>query len=288
MRKLVYEVLEKDEGKKVHNIVLGELKVSRHLYALLKKEEHVLVNGEKAHAQTIVHEKDSVEVHILEQEVHENMRPPFILYEDQDILIIDKPAPLSCMSRKVQNNHIENNPITLEDIIKNYLSCYHPVNRLDKGTSGVMLIAKNAHVHHLFQKQLKADDMVKTYFAIVEGQMPLQSGIMMYKIKDPTEGFKRFVSKEGKEAVTYFNPLYHTACGNTAVGIILQTGRTHQIRVHFSHIHHPVVGDFLYGTEHPSLYRRFALHSQSLEFYHPIKKEVIKIEAPVPQSFLEL
>ena len=213
--------------------------------------------------------------------------PLVIPYEDEHFLIIDKPAPLPSQSSARQSD------FTLENAVYAYFGCpedfiYRPVNRLDKGTSGLMVVAKNSHVQQLLQNMLHTDRFVRRYCAVVEGiPDPLQGVIDAPIAKEDAASIRRIVTTEGKPSITH----YSTACtknNRSLVSLTLKTGRTHQIRVHMAHIGCPVCGDFLYGTELPDLPGRFALHSTQIDMLHPITGEHIAIQSPAPEALTNL
>ena len=165
--------------------------------------------------------------------------PLTIPYEDEHFLIIDKPAPLPSQSSARQSD------FTLENAVFAYFGCpdhfiYRPVNRLDKGTSGLMVVAKNAHVQQLLQEMLHTDRFIRSYCAVIEGIPTPEGGVINAPIaKEDAASIRRIVTPEGKPSVTH----YHTVCtknGRSLVTLTLETGRTHQIRVHMAHIGCPV------------------------------------------------
>ncbi|MEG0638788.1 MAG: RluA family pseudouridine synthase [Clostridia bacterium] len=209
---------------------------------------------------------------------------PFgVAYEDEHFLVVDKPAPLPSSSASAK----QEGP-TLENALYAYLGCpdgfvYRPVNRLDKGTSGLMLVAKTAHAQHLLQQQLHSERFVREYLAVAQGVPPLPEGCIDLPIaKADGATVRREVSALGKEARTYYK-LLRTGNGRSLLWLKLDTGRTHQIRVHLQAIGCPVAGDFLYGTELEQLPRRFALHSARLCVLHPITGEWVEAVSTLPQ-----
>ena len=207
---------------------------------------------------------------------------------DDDLLVVDKPAPLASQSSQRQgDNTLENALCAWEGNPADYV--YRPVNRLDKGTSGLMLVARNPHAQQLLQKQLHTVDMVREYLAVTEGAPPQDSGIIDLPIgKAEGATVRRCIAFDGKPAVTRYWVLERSN-GRALVRLRLETGRTHQIRVHLSAIGCPVAGDFLYGTELPDqLPRRFALHSHTLTLLHPITRAHLSFESPLPEELKRL
>jgi 23S rRNA pseudouridine1911/1915/1917 synthase len=212
--------------------------------------------------------------------------PLTVAYEDDDLLVIDKPAPLPSVRSPRQAG------MTLENAVCAYLGApegfqYRPVNRLDKGTSGLMAVARSAHAQQYLQKRLHTGAFTREYLAVCDGIPPEREGEIdapIIKADGPT--IRRVISGQGKPARTHYR-VERTCGGRSLIRLRLDTGRTHQIRVHLASIGCPVTGDFLYGTEHPLLPRRFALHSALLTLETPRQKN-IRLESAPPDVFEEL
>lgn len=209
-----------------------------------------------------------------------------VVWEDEHLLIIDKPAPLASQSSARQPDD------TLENMVFAYLGqprgfIYRPVNRLDKGTSGLMAVAKTAHAQQLMQRLLHTPQFVRRYLAVVEGRPEPEQGTVALPIaKEDAASIRRVVTPDGKPSVTHYETL--CAGARSLVRLTLETGRTHQIRVHMSALGHPVCGDFLYGTELPALPGRFALHSAEIDLIHPVTGERLHINSPLPDELARL
>ncbi len=161
------------------------------------------------------------------------------------------------------------------------------INRLDMDTSGLLAVAKNSHAQDDFTKQMQANTTRKRYLAIVNGIVEENDFTINLPIGRPdSEEVRRGVMEDGYPSVTHVHVLerYRKDSGYTLVELLLETGRTHQIRVHMSHIGHPLVGDELYGGNNPDLLNRQALHAYRLSFHHPVSGEAITVEAPLPQD----
>lgn len=279
---------EKDEGRKIKYYVRGEMGVSYGQLSSIKMLGGLRVNGEIVHANHILHTGDLVEVVLDERStsiVEPAEGPVNVIYEDEHLLVIDKSAPLACQSSS-------RNP---EPALENRLMArygaafvFRPLNRLDKGTSGLLCAAKNAHVTQLLQKTLHTEQYVREYLAVVEGEMTGEGVIDLPIAKVDEASVRRVVDPErGREAVTHWKGV-STGNGRSLVRLRLETGRTHQIRVHLSHLGHPIAGDFLYGTELPELPQRFALHSARIRFEHPMTGKIIDLESPLPEELRAL
>lgn len=213
--------------------------------------------------------------------------PLTVPYEDEALLVVDKPAPMACQSSFRQpDNTLENALCAREGNPLDYV--YRPVNRLDKGTSGLMVVARSAHVQQLLQRQLHTPQLVREYLAVTQGAPTQAEGVIDLPIaKAEGATVRRCVSPGGKPAVTHFRVLRR--CGGRALVLLrLETGRTHQIRVHLAALGCPVAGDFLYGQELACLPGRFALHSHRLALRHPLTGESLTLCSPLPAALAAL
>ena len=287
---LRYTVAERDDGRILKRVIRSEMGVSAHLLASAKAQGAITVNGEIRYADRKVFAGDVIEIAMEDRgEAPEPQEGPVdIVFMDDDIIIVNKPAPLPSVSSPRQS--IE----TLENRMAHYFRdepnyTYRPVNRLDKGTSGLMVIARHQHAQNRMQALLHTDAFIRTYRAVVEGIPDPVSGTIDRPIgKADGATVKRVIDPvNGKPSVTIYET-ERTGNGRALVRIRLMTGRTHQIRVHMSSIGHPVTGDFLYGTEIPELPGRFALHSSGIDLIHPMTGEKLHFETPLPDELKRL
>lgn len=281
-------VLPADDGRKIKFYVRGAMGVSYGQFASLKMREGMRVNGVPVHANHILRTGDRVEVAI--EETGSSLAEPVagevdVRYEDDMLMILNKPAPLACQSSS------RNAAPALENFLMARYGAgfvFRPLNRLDKGTSGLMCAAKNAHAYQLMQRTLHTGDYLRQYLAVVCGRLE-GSGVVDAPIaKEDAASVRRVVDFEkGKPAVTRWES--QGVFGEySLVRLTLETGRTHQIRVHMAHLGHPVAGDFLYGTELACLPGRFALHSARIRLTHPMTGEVLEITSPLPEELQNL
>jgi 23S rRNA pseudouridine1911/1915/1917 synthase len=162
-----------------------------------------------------------------------------------------------------------------------------PINRLDKDTSGLVMFAKSAHIQHLLSYYVGKEEFKKEYVAIVHGQMQEEEGTIDFPIaREAEHSMKRVVREGGDSAVTHFKTIAAFK-EYSIVNITLETGRTHQIRVHMSHIRHPLLGDAMYGGSQ-ELINRQALHAEKITMHHPITKQWHTFIAPVPEDIQKL
>ena len=283
MRRLERTVAEADAGRKIKYFVRGNMGVSSRRFGALKQTGGLRANGETVHADYVLKDGDVVEVLLEDRDsaqVTPDPTPVDVVYEDEDILIIDKPAPLACQCS------IRQTAMTLE----NRLACrypgmvFRPLNRLDKGTSGLMAAAKHPHAAQILQKQLHTDAFVREYLAVVEGCMAGEGVIDAPIAKEPAATVRRVVDFEnGARAVTHYQAV-HSGEHYSLVRLRLETGRTHQIRVHLAWLGHPIAGDFLYGHEDARLPGRFALHSTRIRLIQPVTGTIIERISPLPDA----
>lgn len=263
---------------------------SRHILSSMKNSSGncIVLNGERGFGRSVLKEGDRLVVTVPEVESGENIiRTEMdldILYEDEDILVINKPAG---MPVHPSMGNYEN---TLANGIAWYFSqkgedfVYRCINRLDRDTTGALILAKNPLSAAVLSVQMKKRQIRRTYLALVDGVLP-ESGVVDAPIAR-MEGsvITREVNFEtGESAVTHYERL---AVGRyySLAELHLETGRTHQIRVHMKYIGHPLPGDYLYHPDYRRIQRQ-PLHSFQLEFTHPITKEPMLFTAPVPEDF---
>ncbi len=214
--------------------------------------------------------------------------PLNIVYEDEDLVVVNKSPDVL-----VHPGHGHFNDTVGNFLMAHYRQAgsaagFHPVHRLDKGTSGLFVAAKHPFGQEKLKKQLHTGDFRRVYLAVCDGAPPSPHGVIRAPI-GPMEGsrVKREVRSDGKPACTCYRVL-KTAGPRTLVELELDTGRTHQIRVHMAHIGCPLTGDFLYGRENLELIRRPALHSARLALTHPLTGARLEMSCPIPEDMMQL
>jgi 23S rRNA pseudouridine1911/1915/1917 synthase len=282
LRILALTVSVEDAGRRVGALLSSRFQISRGQMSRLKFNAGLFLDGQPVHSNERVREGQHVEARLTEKDrprILPYALPLNVPYEDEDILVVDKPAPLPSVSSPRQSGE------TLENAVFHYLGCpdkfvYRPVNRLDKGTSGLMAVAKNAHAHQRMQAMLHTEDYLREYLAVVRGQPDPPRGTVSLPI-GLAGGVMRCVTDKGRDSYTLYESVRR---GEEAslVRLRLVTGRTHQIRVHMSAIGCPVVGDYLYGNADLRLPGRFALHSCLISCLHPISRRQLRLESPLP------
>nr|WP_156645341.1 RluA family pseudouridine synthase [Lentibacillus sp. JNUCC-1] len=209
--------------------------------------------------------------------------PLDIVYEDNDVMVINKQAKMAVMPSLNDPEGTLTNALSGYYDEINLHSAIHIVTRLDKDTSGLVLVAKNRFAHMALSFQQKSALITRRYYAIVEGEPEEEAGVFCAPIgrKDGSI-IERTVRPDGKYARTFYNLLYADK-SHALVDVRLETGRTHQIRVHFAHAGFSLAGDTLYGG-HTGKIHRHALHCYHLEFIHPVTQEKHNYDAPLPED----
>jgi 23S rRNA pseudouridine1911/1915/1917 synthase len=245
----------------------------------------ITVNGEHSYVTRTLHAGDVVGLKLPAAETQTEPYPiPIeIVYEDEDLLLVNKPSQMPIYPTPGHDCDSLANGLSFYMAEKQESFAFHPIFRLDKNTSGLVVVAK-----HSYSASLLAFGVSKTYFAICEGILT-GSGTIDAPIRlKEGHGIQREVGEgdDAQRAVTHWSAVSHHN-GHTLLEIQLETGRTHQIRVHFSHIGHPLAGDDLYGA-HREWIKRQALHCGRVSFVHPITKERMEFDQPFPSDMENL
>jgi 23S rRNA pseudouridine1911/1915/1917 synthase len=288
---LQWTITKKDAGKLVLDFI-KEKKISKRALTDIKfNGGDILVNAVHVTVRYNLKEDDVLTVIFPKEErggglVADDV-PFTIVYEDDHCLVVDKPPYVpSIPSREHQKGTLANGLINYYQQ-QQIPSTIHIVNRLDKDTSGLMLVAKHRFAHSLFSDQQKKKDIHRTYEAIVHGVINQQNGTIVKPIGRKKDSIiEREVCEDGQEAVTHFQVL-NSFENKTHVKLVLETGRTHQIRVHLSSIGHPLCGDTLYGGDETEI-KRQALHSSHLSFLHPLLEKEFQFSSQLPNDMKRL
>lgn len=298
MRILYYTAVEADEGRAIRTVVPRRFNLGQHAFRRLKILNAILIGGVPVRADRIIHAGETIELRLPsdiplmrdaapDTAPQPDLPPSFIRYQDEDILIVSKGAPLPTLPA----SHIATDTLREQVIALLHADpaafVYHPVNRLDKGTSGLMCIARHAHAQRLLTAQLHTGGFIREYLAVTEGVPERFESTIDAPIARLSTGAKRAVREDGQHAVTHYR-IEKASDRRALIRLRLETGRTHQIRVHLSHIGCPIAGDYLYGSELDALPGRFALHSAYLSLLHPITGERIELSEPLPPALCAL
>lgn len=274
-----------ENGKSVKGIMTENLNFSRRLSKKLELNQKLFVNGEITKLNKKVFIKDilSIEFDEDEDEYDAIDIPIEIVYEDNDLLVVNKPPYIVVHpTRSHQNNTIANG-VAYYFNKQNIKRKVRLVNRLDMNTSGIVIIAKNPYAHNELANQMKSNKVDKYYYAIVEGTVKEDKGTINEPItRLNPDDIIRVVHPGGKECITHYT-VEKRFNNMTLVKLKLETGRTHQIRVHMKHIGHPILGDTLYGNE-SELIGRQALHCYEMRFKQPITGDEIVITCSLPED----
>lgn len=275
------------EENKLKSELLDKMNISVRMLCSIKKEKSVTVNGKYVPMHTMVCGTDIIKIELPHEsnEYEAQQMGIEVLYEDFDLLVVEKPFGMVVHPTR---NHLEN---TMLNALKYYFdengikSKVRFVNRLDRDTSGILIVAKNAYAHSVLTKDTSMWEMHKKYIAVVEGKLD-ESGTIRLPIIKSEDGIRRTVDENGQECVTH----YRTIKSNERASFVeleLETGRTHQIRVHMSAIGHPIFGDELYGGN-MDLIERQALHCIELGFYSPRLEKEIRVKTKLHDDITEL
>lgn len=292
MRILTHTVSPEEEGRMVKGILRGSLQLSYTLLKSLKwRENAILLNGQSVHVNAIVHAGDVVSVALSERTPREdlyrkNAAAPDIVFEDEDLLVLNKPAGIA-MHPKADDAAAP----SLAVMLTGYLgegSVPHFVSRLDKGTSGLLIAAKSGYVHDRLRRALHSSELRREYRAVAVGQVTPPCGVIDAPISRADGSIiRRCVREDGLVSRTEYEVLQTTE-RFTLLRLRPETGRTHQLRVHMAYLGHPLAGDWLYGTEDKNLIARPALHSYELWFTQPVTGQEMHFTAPIPQDMQRL
>lgn len=294
-RSLSYPIDASLAGMRIGDF-LRQMGYSRHVLMLLKQTEGgILLNGSPAFTNRIMEDGDVLQILICEDVGSEQLKPVKmdldIVYEDEDLMVINKPADIPI--HPSINNH-ENtlaNGIAAYFAAQNIPYTYRCINRLDRDTSGLLILAKHMLSGTLLSAMSMRREIHREYFALVEGFLPEEGTIDAPIARAKDSAIRRCVDEEtGEQAITHFRRVGYED-GISAVRIHLETGRTHQIRVHMSHTGHPLLGDFLYNPDYlqrpDCKIKRQALHSCRLELEHPITHQKLHFYTKPPKDILD-
>nr|WP_307760134.1 RluA family pseudouridine synthase [uncultured Peptostreptococcus sp.] len=271
---------------KLKDFLLDVMEFSTRSVSKMKREKLLFVNGEFQKPSITIRKGDIIEIPI-DEEMSDFLSQDLgveLLYEDFDILLMNKPAFMVVHPTK---SHFDG---TLANHVINYIEKSGEsykirfVNRLDMNTSGIVVLAKNAYAHHILSKDMGDNLVKKEYIAIVDGVMEDDEGTIDLPImRESMESILRVVDEKGQRSITHYRVIERMN-NATVVGLLLETGRTHQIRVHLSSIGHGIIGDELYGKVDESLINRQALHACRISLNQPRMKNRIEIKSQLPDD----
>ncbi|MEH7125144.1 RluA family pseudouridine synthase [Bacillus sp. JJ1773] len=288
---LMWHITSEDENKNIKDF-LYEKDISKTSLTDIKfKGGFISVNGNETTVRYSLKEGDILIIGFPEEIPSDGIRgeelPLNILYEDDFILVVNKPAGISTIpSREHPDGSLANALIGYYQQI-GLNATTHIVTRLDRDTSGIVLVAKHRHIHHLFSKQQKAGMINREYEALAKGVLKEESGVIRQPIARKKDSIiEREVNPEGQYACTHYEVI-RIYRDFTYLKLRLETGRTHQIRVHMSYLGHPLLGDDLYGGNLDLLSHQ-ALHCSKLSFVHPITEEKLTFNQELPDDMRKI
>lgn len=285
-----YRIRDSDDGKKVRQVLRNRFRFSRRMFRRLKLEKGIRLNGDPVYLDSLVQAGDYISILIPEDQgegVKAEPIPIQVVDEDGDIILLEKQPGIVVHPTKGHTHGTLANGLAHYWMEQGEFRLIRPVTRLDKDTTGLILFAKHAHAHAYLSVQMERKRYEREYLALVQGEMKSSEG----KIDAPIARCdhhpnKREVSIKGAHAVTHYH-VEERYLNATLLRLRLETGRTHQIRVHLSYLGHPIMGDGLYGGD-SSYISRQALHATTLRLVHPRDGSPRMWHSPLPSDMMKL
>ena len=288
-RTLEYIISDEFHNKTIEQFLKAQEFPHQAIVQLKKTQEGILRNDIWAYVNEKLACGDLLKLHLVEDVAESSIQPIYtplsIVYEDEDLLVIDKPANMPIHPSMNHHEGTVANGLMYYFKEQGYDFTFRAINRLDRDTSGLTIVAKHLLSGGILSRQVSTKEIRRTYRAICTGMIP-ESGTIdapIARVADST--IERCVDYDnGEWAVTHYKRVaYDNTKDLSLVELRLETGRTHQIRVHLKHIGHPIIGDFLYNPDYRFCERQ-ALHSASLTFTHPITKKEMHFASPLPED----
>ena len=292
-RRLDLPITPELAGIKVDTLLKKHLGLSGTVVRRIKwLEDGILVDGKRVNTRFCPGAGQVLSVRLSDPERRSGILPTpgelNIVFEDEDVIVLNKAPGVP----------VHPGPGHYDDTVGNFLlyyydslgieSDFHPVHRLDRGTSGLLVAAKHPHAQEVLKNQLHTADFRRGYLAVCEGVPFPRKGTVDAPLGPKADSLvEQEVRPDGKPARTHYQVVKDNGT-RTLLRLVLDTGRTHQIRVHMAHLGHPLTGDFLYGTERRDLISRPALHSAELSFRHPLTGQTLSFSLPLPEDMAAL
>lgn len=290
--KISWIITAEDNHKLIRDFLIDNAGFSNRLLIKAKQEGgEILINGVKKTVRYQLQEDDELEVIFPPEEISAYLtKEPMsldIVYEDPDILIVNKPAGIPTLPSRLHTTGTLANGVLYYYEQQHIPFTIHVVTRLDRDTSGLVLFAKHQYSHSLFSKMQRNHQIQREYTAFVHGELDKKYGTIDAPIgRQPHSIIERMVTSEGQIAITHYQVIEERK-GLSKLNIQLETGRTHQIRVHFAHIHHPLLGDALYRGR-MDIIERQALHCAEISFTHPFTQQEVLVQADLPDDMIHI
>ncbi|NRY61469.1 RluA family pseudouridine synthase [Clostridium beijerinckii] len=288
------QVVNIEKGTKIREYLKVELGLSTRLIRSASLGKRIFVNDEVVKMNRVLNEGEIIKID-LEKDESQDIAPEKmdidIVYEDEDILVVNKkPFMVVHPTKSYQSGTLANGVINY--FMESNQNCIvRLVSRLDMNTSGLIIIAKNQFSHGMLSKEMSENKVEKKYLALVHGIMKEKQGTIdlpIYKPEGIENGIRRVIDERGQRSITHYK-VVEEYNESSLVECKLETGRTHQIRVHLSHLGHPIYGDTLYGDgDEEDLIKRQALHAFGLDFKSPRSGEILSLRAELPDDMKEL
>ncbi len=291
-----YHITEQDDGVCIRQFLKVKLHLSHKMTKYLKyRDNGITVNGEHCTVRRILHKGDVLFLAMEDTESSEHLRavdlPLDILYEDEELVV---PSKSAYMPTHPSHDHYDDtvaNALAYRYEQQGVPSVFRPINRLDRNTPGLLLIARKKQSAGILSTAMQKGQIQKAYLAILDGEMTESQGTVDAPLHRTAKSIivREVCSPDAPDADASFTK-YKVLCRGNGHTLVLAepiTGRTHQLRVHFAHLSHPITGDDLYGTPSP-LIGRHALHAYALRFPHPVSGEMNTVIAPPSDDFLQL
>ena len=290
------KVINIGEGTKIREYLKNELGLSTRLIRSASIDKRIFVNDEVVRMNRILNSGEIIKIDLAKdesQDIAPEKMDIDIIYEDEDILVVNKkPFMVVHPTKSYQSGTLANGVINyFEESNQNCI--VRLVSRLDMNTSGLIIIAKNQFSHGMLSKEMSENKVEKRYLAIIHGNLQKDSGTIdlpIYKPEGIENGIRRVIDKRGQRSITHYKVI-ESFKNASLVECKLETGRTHQIRVHLSSIGNPIYGDILYGygEQEEKLINRQALHAYALDFESPrTEREMLSLKSELPEDMKEL
>lgn len=290
--KLTYRLKREDEKLALRSLLRREFGVSTRFLRKLKEGNHILLDGASAKAFETGKEGQLLQVEMPQEDSwFEPQRIPIdVIYEDGDLMVVNKNPGLVVHPTKGKPDSTMMNGLAWRMRQRGETYKLRLVNRLDMDTSGLCIVAKNSYCQDFLMKQMKKNQVEKTYLAFLLGTLSGEGVVDLPIGRMEGDPYRRAVRADGAPSVTRYRSLFTFEDGYSLVELKLETGRTHQIRVHMAYLGHPLISDHLYGggQRESHLIGRQALHASAISFPHPKTKEILNLKAPMPRDMEEL
>lgn len=294
-RKLFFTISEDNSGMTIQDYLKKQGFSSQNIIELKKMHRSVLINDEWMHMNYKLQKDQCLLIHIREQKSNDQILPinlPFpILYEDEDLVVINKPADMPIHpSQNNYDNTLANAAAYYYEELQQIPFTFRCINRLDKDTTGLTILAKNMYSANILAGQMQKREIKRLYLALLDGTLDKKYGTIRFPIgrKSGSTIERQIDFKNGDTAITHYCRLKEYD-DYTLAAFQLETGRTHQIRVHMASINAPLVGDTLYNDKlSANRLPRQALHAYRISFVHPVTGKRMKFTAPIPEDMISL